>query len=868
MQQSTAVPSSLDISQDVRLVFASGPEDLNRRLIEKIGQPPVVVGEFAPVAGEWIPYHVLRSEADNLALVRAAIANRRVTEAAMVLSPAVPFAKMRRLAKAIAPRVLTLYNEKLEPVSFASYAAGRAVASLNSPRARKWRRRLGNPGEAELPFRARLAQLKGNMRRRRMPPALDPVFPPLPPGITVVIPSRDGKDLLATLLPELLPQLAEGEIIVSDNGSADGTAEWLAESWPSVKIVTNTRPLSFARAVNAGIDLARFDHVLLLNNDMVVQPGFIDALRAPFSQIPDLFCSTAQICFPPGVRREETGKAVWRRERPLDFPVRCDDPIAGEDWTWVLYGSGGCSLFNAAKLKSLGRVSEIYEPAYVEDMDLGFQAWKRGWPSVFCAGALVEHRHRATTSRFYTPRQLDVFMEVNYLRFLINAIESPAVFRELWSNAIRRLQLMEAVDVLRKVPRVGPLPPRAAIGLSDREILALGAGDVAVFPGHAAQTNPVVLIATPYLPYPLSHGGAVRIYNLIRESAPVLLAFCDKLKPPPAELLDICKEVILVRRHGTHYKQDSPRPDTVEEFDSEPFRACLKRTIQRWKPAIVQLEFTWMAQYADACKPAKTILVEHDITFDLQEQLLAQTPGDWELSKQLGKWREFETQAWTQVDCVVTMSDRDAAAITGAKRTQCLPNGADTIRFAPVQTEPKARRLLFIGSFAHLPNRLALEFFIRQVWPALRADHTLHIIGGCHPERYPIDADLNQSGIELEGFVPDVRPAYARAEIVVVPLTASAGTNIKVLEALAMGRLVVSTPAGINGLDLKPGLDLMVANSAAEFVSAIRSAKRQDFERQARQTALRYDWSKIARAQSDLYQELTGERLSRADFHA
>jgi glycosyltransferase involved in cell wall biosynthesis len=590
---------------------------------------------------------------------------------------------------------------------------------------------------------------------------------------------------------------------------------------------------------------------------MLVEPGFIAALDAAFDQIPDLFCATAQIFFPAGVRREETGKAVWRRENPLDFPVRCDDPVPGEDLTWVLYGSGGCSLFDTAKLFSLGGVSEVYDPAYVEDMDLGYGAWKQGWPSVFCAGARVEHRHRATTARFFTARQIDFFVERNYLRFLIHAIGSPALFRQLWMEAIRRLQLLSALDVLRDIPKIGRRPPEAMGILTEPEILALGNGDLAVFPGQAAPRSNTVVIASPYLPYPLSHGGAVRIFNLMKQTTCdlVLIAFRDELATPPQELLDLCRAVILVRRHGTHYRLNTDRPDMVEEFDSVTFRACLKQTIERWKPVLVQLEFTWMAQYAGY---ARTVLVEHDITFDLQQQLLAQSPQNLELKQQLEKWKRFETEAWSKVDCVVTMSAKDAAAVTGAKSVAVIPNGVDCGRFQPVATEPEPRRLLFIGSFAHLPNRLALEFFLEQVWPALGPGYTLHVIAGPRPNDYMHLPD--QPDIELEGFVADVRPAYARAEIVLAPLTASAGTNIKVLEAMAMGRVVVSTPAGINGLDLEPGRDLIVTHAAMEMAAEIRALvndpeRRKRIETQARKTALQFDWSAIGKRQADLYTE-------------
>src|SRR5262249_19636092 len=138
-------------------------------------------------------------------------------------------------------------------------------------------------------------------------------------------------------------------------------------------------------------------------------------------------------------RREETGKAVMLQMHPDDFPIRCIDPRPDEDLTYVLYGSGGCSLYDSAMLRALGGVDEADSPAYLEDLELGYRAWQRGWSTVFVAKAVVEHRHRATTSRFYTEAQLDRILELNYLRFLCRAIDDRRLFRQLWSQAIERL---------------------------------------------------------------------------------------------------------------------------------------------------------------------------------------------------------------------------------------------------------------------------------------------------------------------------------------------------------------------------------------------------------------------------------------------
>jgi GT2 family glycosyltransferase len=359
------------------------------------------------------------------------------------------------------------------------------------------------------------------------------------PGISVVIPSRNGRHLLEVQLPGIVRDLAgiPSEIIVSDNGSDDGTAAWLHAAFPQAVVDVSAPPLSFARAVNRGIARARYSHVCLLNNDMILEPGFFTALQSAFTNVPDLFCATAQIFFPAGIRREETGKAVYRQPEPKDFPIRCDNPLPGEDLTWVLYGSGGCSLYDTAKLRALGGMDEIYDPAYVEDLDIGYRAWQLGWSSVYVAGAKLEHRHRATTTRYYTQEQLDRILEINYLRFVARAVADQRVFRTMWQQAIDRL----SGDILRAAPAIalaGGL--RGTPQISDDLILALGNGAVAVFPGGA-------------------------------EHGPIYQILCDTLQPPPPELLAGAAEVTVVSRAGGELA----------------WRAALMQTKHKWTREII-----------------------------------------------------------------------------------------------------------------------------------------------------------------------------------------------------------------------------------------------------------------------------------------
>jgi GT2 family glycosyltransferase/glycosyltransferase involved in cell wall biosynthesis len=842
------------VKPKIKIAFLSGTPELNRLLIEHTRAiypelPLWVVSDFPPedTSLPWVRYRVRQSFRENYERCREAFRTYHIRIAAVMLVPNVPFRRMRLLALALSPRGFVAFNENLNHFllrpgqlpSIVRHVAWRAKNVVRWLRRSRLDRRLWWAGTAAW-FRPRWNRT----------PATVPVS--RSDGVSVVIPSRTGKDLLTVQLPGIVADRPD-EIIVVDNGSTDGTAEWLAATYPQIRVEVSATPLSFARAVNRGIAIARYSHVCLLNNDMQIEPEFFRALRAAFDRVPDLFCATADIRFPTGVRREETGKTVFA-PAPGEFPVRCDETLPGEDFSYVLYGSGGCSLYDAAKLAMLGNVDEVYEPAYVEDLDLGWRAWQRGWPSVYVAGAAVEHRHRATTSRYFTEAQLDEILYRNYLRFLARTVSDPKLFRELWRTSPRYPEGAATIALAGG--------PAGRPEYTEALFLGLCSGAVSVFPGHAASGRPRVLIASPYVPFPLSHGGAVRMYNLMRLAAAqfdlILVAFTEQHAPPPPELLAICAEIVLVRRPGTHELPSRGRPDVVEEFDSSAFHAALHQTVRKWRPAIAQLEFTQMAQYAADCAPARTVLVEHDVTFDLNEQLEKLEPT-WDLRRQTPLWRHFERDAWERVDRVVVMSEKDRALV--GRKAAVLANGVDLDRFRPAANPPEPRRLLFIGSFAHLPNRMAVEFFLAEVWPQLRDVH-LHIIAGTHHERWKLAADLAQPGIELEGFVSDVRPAYERAALVIAPLVASAGTNIKILEAMAMGKAVVSTPAGVHGLDLSPGSDFILVKTAAEMADAIQrllgdAATRTRIEIAARARVEReFGWDQIARHQTALYRDL------------
>jgi glycosyltransferase involved in cell wall biosynthesis len=405
-----------------------------------------------------------------------------------------------------------------------------------------------------------------------------------------------------------------------------------------------------------------------------------------------------------------------------------------------------------------------------------------------------------------------------------------------------------------------------------------GRTDVSVTPdqrivleGRPFSGRPRIAVLSPYFPWPLSHGGAVRIFYLLREIARefdvLLFAFTDTAETPaPGPVLDFCSRVTLVGK--PRYRE--PRwstllPPEVHEFRSPAMRAAL----DEGGFDLLQVEYTQLAAYGG------DILVEHDVTFDLFGQIHRRTASLiswWDLRR----WLRFERAQTSRYAGVVAMSEKDAEMLGPAARAVVVENGVDLDRFQP-EPETPGQRLLFIGSFRHFPNVLAYRFFVGEVWPELRRrfpSMTLTVVCGPDPLTYwRAFSDSTEPApddrIRMLGFVSDVRPLYLETNLVLVPTTVSAGTNVKVLEAMAMERAVVSTPSGCAGLGLVDRESVWVADTACDFadgVAALASdpARRAALARAARRLAEdRFDWRRLGEKQRALLREQLERKRSR-----
>ena len=231
-------------------------------------------------------------------------------------------------------------------------------------------------------------------------------------AVTIQILNWDGKHLLEEFLPSVVSAAGRHEILVVDNGSTDGSVDFLKSRFPQVRVLELDKNYGFSIGNNRGIDTVNTDVVVLLNNDMAVEPEFLEPLLKPFAD-PAVFAVASRITVPdPAKSRQETGKTRARFENGMFYlwhdtvEQAADSDVERSGALPVFWAGGGACAIDRRKFAAIGGFDSLYHPFYVEDTDLSYQAWKRGWRCMFAPASRVLHKHRATSG----PRFGDLFV--------------------------------------------------------------------------------------------------------------------------------------------------------------------------------------------------------------------------------------------------------------------------------------------------------------------------------------------------------------------------------------------------------------------------------------------------------------------------
>jgi len=224
-----------------------------------------------------------------------------------------------------------------------------------------------------------------------------------------------------------------------------------------------------------------------------------------------------------------------------------------------------------------------------------------------------------------------------------------------------------------------------------------------------------------------------------------------------------------------------------------------------------------------------------------------------EAAREAERVRRFEQKAAAACQRCLAVSDDEAAAVgelLGCTHVETIANGVDTSYFCPTDEEPEFANLLFTGAMSYRPNAEAVQHLAANILPLVLRElpqAKLHVVGNEPPKQV---RDLASEHVVVHGLVPDMRVYHRQAAVVVVPLLRGGGTKLKVLEAAAMGKAIVTTSIGADGLAFRDGEELIVADDPAAFARAVASlardrAAQRRLGARARQASLQYDWERI-----------------------
>lgn len=343
---------------------------------------------------------------------------------------------------------------------------------------------------------------------------------------------------------------------------------------------------------------------------------------------------------------------------------------------------------------------------------------------------------------------------------------------------------------------------------------------------------------------PVHSGGDLRSFNILRQLAKhhqlTFLSYYDGPLDPDYEA-NLHRElpggavcVSTGRRQsstvarGLDYLRRLPNsaPYAVSRFASGAVQAAVDRCLSE-RPDVAVCDFLDAAINFPEHAPVPSVLFQHNVESEIWRR---HASNGVSRVKQLAYRMEFrkmlayEQQALSRFDHVIAVSDHDKrlmSAWTEPQRISVVPTGVDTEQFCPDESVPQKPLVIFVGAMDWEPNVDAVKYFCADIWPSVLAEvpQARFRIVGRNPDRRV--KSLESSSIEITGRVPSVVDHLREAAVVVVPLRVGGGTRIKIYEAMAAGKAVVSTSVGAEGLDVHSGHDIVLSDEPKEFAESV-----------------------------------------------
>lgn len=596
------------------------------------------------------------------------------------------------------------------------------------------------------------------------------------PSASIVVPVYnnvlDTLLCLATVLE--LTDRRDFEIIVADDGSSDATGVIVPSIGGNVRYVRQPRNLGFLGNCNAAAAEARGRNLVLLNNDTLVLPGWLDGLIDPIEALPGVGLVGSKLINWDGTL-QEAGGILWRDGSAWNFG-RNQDARAPE-FNYLKdadYCSGASIAVPAHIWREMGGFDPIYSPAYCEDSDLAFRLRQAGYRTLYSPASAVVHHEGRSHGRDVTSGT-KAYQVTNNAKFL-----------DRWRDVLEREHLPNAHDVFR-------------------------ARDRSVAKAH-------VLVVDHYVPQWDKDAGSRTMFNFLE----VLIGAGHAVSFWPDNLSYDTKYAPRLQAMGIEVIYGPRFQGSFEKFLAE--RNDLYDLVLLSRPHIAM-------GCIDAVKSktaARVAYYGHDIHFRrmMAERQLAGLPVE---DEDVLATKTQEIQVCNLSDVVLYPSAEEASLMAEMIRPGVLVRAVPAYRYLPEDLDraraqmlkrPEARdelHLLFVGGFAHGPNVDAAVWLCDAVMPLLREASPVAVrlsIAGSNPPSEVLA--LRRQDIEVLGFVSDDRlnQLYDEADLAVAPLRFGAGVKGKVIEAMARGVPVVTTEFGAQGID--NAADLLFLGSAPE----------------------------------------------------
>jgi glycosyltransferase involved in cell wall biosynthesis len=367
-------------------------------------------------------------------------------------------------------------------------------------------------------------------------------------------------------------------------------------------------------------------------------------------------------------------------------------------------------------------------------------------------------------------------------------------------------------------------------------------------------TKPRILLLSNRIPYPLNDGGSIAINAMLegyrRGGWEVFLFTMNTSRHYVSTVLlpEFYKEISFEAfeintdlRLGATLKNFflSRKPNHADRFYDKKYDNRLRQIIEVFEPDIVQLESIYLATYIPSIKEvtqAKLVIRLHNVEYEIWERLARQSTSSFRkyyLRDLAARIRNYEIDAWNLADALVPITDADAVVVTAHNRSSRVfvtPFGIDVNKLSLDQVRENWVGY-HIGAMDWIPNAEAISWFLEEVWPRLHKllpEFRFYFAGRNMPGSFE---KYEQEGVECAGEVVDAFEFIADKKILIVPLRSGGGIRIKILEAMALGKLVVSTSVGVQGVNgLLPGQHYLLAESAEQFVEQIHWASNNKSE--------------------------------------